>query len=192
MKVRTPTSATGNRGFTIVEILVVVAIISVLATVTVPRMYAGRSKSRLRGAARRLLVTAQYARDFATTRRCECRLIIDSDRQRYSMLYQKDPQHNPSEFTLLGTGLGKAQNLGKNLEFGKLRIAPRQGLDPDQPPKEVGYITFDPTGQADAAVLEITDGTNTYSLLIVPYTGYAKLTEGTVSELPNDRIDLDA
>ena len=192
MKVRTPTSATGNRGFTIVEILVVVAIISLLATVTVPRMYGGRSKTRLRGAARRLLVTAQYARDFAITRRCQCRLVFDSDKQRYSLFYQKDPQHDPNEFVPLGTGLGKPQGLGKSLSFARLRIAPRQGLDPDQPPKEVGYVTFEPTGQADAAVLEITDGTDVYSVQIAPYTGYAKLTEGTVSELPNDRLDLDA
>jgi len=191
---KTQTSATGDKGFTLIEIIVVVVIISILATMTIPRMYGGNSSAKLRGSARRLLVTAQYARDFAATHRCQCRIIIDPDQQRYALTYQIDPQHNPNEFVPLGSGLGKSQRLDEGLTFARLRIESRQGPEPDQPLREViniNHLTFEPTGQADSAVLEITDGKDIYSLLIAPYTGYAKLVEGTVSELPNDRIDLD-
>ena len=186
---KTQTSATGNRGFTLVEIIVVVVIISVLASMIVPGMYAGRSLGRLRGSARQLLVAAQYARDFATTRRCKCRLMIDVDKQQYVLAFQQDPQHNPSEFVRLRTGLGRTQGLGKGLRFGRVRIEPREGQE--QPRQKIDYITFEPSGQADAAVLEITNGEQTYSVLIAPYTGYAKLIEGTTDALPNDRLDLD-
>ena len=189
VRVKTRTLATGNRGFTLVEIIVVVVIISVLATMIVPGMYAGRSLAQLRGSARQLLVAAQYGRDFATTRRCKCRLMIDLDKQQYALAFQQDPQRNPSEFVRLSTALGRVQRLADGLRFGQVRIEPREGYD--QPPERIDYITFEPSGQADSAVLEITNGEQTYSVLIVPYTGYAKLIEGTTSELPNDRLDLD-
>ena len=184
------TLATGKKGFTLIEIIVVMAIISILASMTIPRLYAGSRSSRLRGSARRLLVAAQYARNFATSHRAKCRLMIDRNNQQYVLAYQKNPQHNPYEFVTLGTSLGKTQSLSKGISFARLRIQPRR--NPNQPAEQVDYVTFDPTGQADAAVLEITDGKNTYSLLIVPYTGYAKLIKGTTDALPNDRIDLDA
>ncbi len=183
------TSPTGSKGFTLVEMIVVVVIISVLATMIVPGMYSGSSSAKLRGSAQQLLVAAQHARDFATTRRRKCRLMIDLDNQQYALAFQQDPQHNPSEFVRLSTGLGKVQGLAEGLRFGQVRIEPREGYD--QPPERIDYITFEPSGQADAAVLEITNGEQTYSVLIVPYTGYAKLIEGTTSELPNDRLDLD-
>ena len=186
---KTQTSATGSKGFTLIEIIVVVVIISVLATMIVPGMYAGRSSAKLLGSARELLVAAQYARDFATTRRSKCRLMIDVDKQQYSLAFQKDPQHNPSEFVQLVTGLGKVQGLAKGVRFGRVRIEPRQGYE--KPPENINYITFEPNGQADTAVLEITNDKQTYSVFIVPYTGYAKLIEGTIDAMPNDRLDLD-
>ena len=155
-------------------------------------MYAGRSSAELRGSARQLLVAAQYARDFAATRRRKCRLTIDLDQQQYVLTAQSAPQHNPSEFVPLATGLGKAQRLSQGVRFVKVRVEPRKGHDqPDQPPEQLNYITFEPNGQADAAVLEITNGQQSYSVLIVPHTGYAKLIEGTTRALPNDRLDLD-
>jgi len=153
-------------------------------------MYAGNSSSKLRGSARQLLVAAQYARDFAATRRCKSRLIIDLDQQQYALAFQPDPQHNPSEFVPLATGLGRAQRLAEGLRFARVWIEPRQGHD--QPPDQLDYITFEPNGQTDAAVMEITNGQQTYSVLIAPHTGYAKLIEGTSDVLPNDRLDLDA
>ncbi len=184
--------STGNRGFTLVEILVVVVIIAVLAAMIIPGMYAGRGLAQLRGSARQVLVAAQYARDFATTRRSKCRLTIDQNQQRYALTFQQDPQHNPSQFVPLATALGKPRRLSEGLRFAKVWIQPRQTYNQnEQTPINLDYITFDPNGQADAAALEITNGQQTFSVLIAPYTAYAKLIEGTVSELPNNRIDLD-
>ena len=186
------TSPTGSRGFTLIEIIVVVVLISILATMTVLSMYSGASPAKLRGSAQRLLVAARFARDFATTHRCKSRLMIDPDKQQYAITFQPDPQHDPSKFVPLATTLGKVQSLSQGIRFVNLRIVPRQGRDQLDPPRrETNYITFEPTGSADAAVLEVTNGKQSYSVLIVPHTGYAKLIEGTLRELPNDRLDLD-
>ncbi len=184
------TSSTGSKGFTLIEMIVVMVIISVLATMIVPGMYSGRSSAKLRGSAQQLLVAARHARDFATTRRRKCRLMIDLEKQQYALAFQKDPQRNPSEFVPLQTGLGKVQGLGKGLHFGRVWIEPRKGHN--EPPENINYITFEPNGQADAAVLEISNDKQTYTIMIAPYTGYAKLIEGTTDAMPNDRLDLDA
>ena len=189
MKMRT--SATGKKGFTLVEIMVVLVIISVLAGMIVPHMSGRTTAAKLRASARRLLVAARYARDFAATRRRKCRLVIDTKEQQYVLTCQQDPEHEPDLFAPLKTALGRAERLADGLTFSRVRIEPRHQPDTQQS-KFPDCITFEPTGQADAAVLEITDGRNTYSVLIAPQTGSAKLIEGVVDELPNDRIDLDS
>ena len=182
------TSTTGNRAFTVVELIVVIAMLSVLAGMTVMRL-GGRSRSgRLREASRRLLTTAQYARDFATTRRRACRLIFDPNGG-YSLAYQADPHHNPSEFRPISSGLARPEQLTEPLRLSKIRVVHRS--DSGQDTSE-SFITFEPTGLADGAIIEITDGRRKFSLLIEPHTGRAKLVEGEVEELPNGRKELDA
>ena len=185
------TSSTGNRGFTLVEMIVVVVIVSVLTAMIVPQMYRARGWG-LRQSARRLLVTAQYAREFAATRRYTCRLIIDREEQQYSLAQQKDPEGDPNEFVPLKVSLGKTERLGEGLRFGRIRIEPQKGRgERGEKAEQANYISFEPSGQADAAVLEITDGEGTCSVLVMPHTGYARLIEGVSDELPNDRLDLD-
>ena len=183
-----PTSSIGKRGFTLVELIVVVAVVSVLAGMIAPRIYGRRGSARLRESSRRFLATARYARDFAATRRSKCRLTIDTKEQGYTLTRQKDAEHNPNEFVPLEASLARPQRLPDGLRFGSLRIEPGPGMT------EHGtghYIDFDPTGRADAAVIEITDGPGVYSVLVMSCTGRAKLVEGLVQELPNDRLDLD-
>lgn len=183
------TSSTGNRGFTLVELIVVLVIISVLTTMIVPRMYRSGGSTQLRQSAHRFLLTVQYALNFAATRRCQCRLMIDTQQQRYTIVRQKDPQHDPNEFIPIDAALAKAEQLGEGMKFSKVWIEPRQGRAEKN--EQADCITFEPTGQADAAVVEITDGKRTYSVLVMPHTGHAKLVEGSAAKLPNDRLDLD-
>jgi len=182
------TSLTGEPGFTLVELIVVIVIVSVLATMIAPRLYTATGSARLRSSASRLLVTAQYARSFAATHRCACRLLIDPAEGRYGLTCQYDPEAQPDEFRPLRTGVGKAESLAPGLRFSKLWIK-RQ--DREETSQQVGCITFRPSGQADAAVVEITDGRRRVSMLLGPCTGQAELVEGIVQQLPNDRVDLD-
>ena len=183
------TSKTGNSAFTVVELIVVIAILSILTGMTVMRL-GGRSRSgRLREASRRLLTAAQYARDFTTTRRRACRLTFDPNGS-YSLWYQSDPHNDPGKYSQITSGLARAEKLADPLKLSKIRVVSRSSTDPQA--TSASFITFHPTGLSDGAIIEITDGRRKFSLLIEPHTGRAKLVEGEVDELPNGRKDLDA
>jgi hypothetical protein len=154
----------------------------------VPRLHSATGSAQLRTSAARLLVAARYARDLAVTHRCACLLVIDSDEQCYGLLCQVDPEHRPGEFRPFRTGIGKSERLGGQLRFGKVWI---DRCGPDGLGRHADGITFTPTGGADAAVIQITDGRRTVSIVVAPNTAQVKLVEGAVAELPNDRVDLD-
>ena len=183
------TSSTGKVGFTIVELIVVVVLVGVVATMIAPRFSRGVGAARLRESARRLLATAQYARDFAVTRRCDCRLVLDENEQRYALACQEDPVHRPGEFSALRSGVGRAERLPEGLRFSRVWIEPRNRSDETSSQRD--WIVFDPLGRADAAIVQITDGTHTYSMLVSPSSAKVRLADGEIGELPNDRWDMD-
>jgi len=168
--------------------MVVIAVIAVLAGMIVPRLHGSAEGARLQTAASRLLSAARYARAFATTRREPCRLLLDTDEHRYVLARVEQTTAAPARLAPMRMGIGKAEGLGKGIGFGRVRIRPRDGDDGREP---AHAIVFTPTGRADAAVVEVTDGRRTYSLLVAPHTGRVELVRGTVSELPDDRVDLD-
>lgn len=184
-------SRTGNKGFTLVELTVVLMIIAVATTLVVPQVLGSITSVRLRESARDLLVAARYAHDFATTRRRVCRLVIDTKQQTYHIEYQSDPQRRPHEFKSMSGGPIKLKRLGKGVEFAHVAIDPtRRPWSDDR--EAAGVITFDPTGGADAAIVQITNGKRTSSLLIERSSGRATLLDRAVDQLPGDREDLDA
>lgn len=70
-------------GFTLLEALVVLAIISVLITVTTPSMRAFTEGRRLRVAGEALRSLCLFARDIATTEGEDYLLVVDFESQRY-------------------------------------------------------------------------------------------------------------
>lgn len=186
----TRTSTTGKGGFTLVELLVVIVLMTVLATMALPRLAGASGAAQLRTAAGQLLTTGRYARNYAVTHRTICRLVVDGQGGRYELLRQSDPRNEPNEFSPLRWGIGKAVGLAKPIRFEQIRIEPRNRAG-DRAPRRGQYIQFDPGGQADAAVLIVTDGRQAYSLLVAPHTGRVWMEDGRAGQIPNDRQDLD-
>ncbi|MBN1943106.1 MAG: prepilin-type N-terminal cleavage/methylation domain-containing protein [Phycisphaerae bacterium] len=182
----------GNRqkAFTLVELIVVVVLVAVLAGMIAPRLWGAGRTASLRAAARRVQVAAQYARDFAATRRCDCRLVLDPQTGQFQLVYQADPEDRPDHFEPIQGGPGKADRLESGLHFADIRVEPSL-------PREDGEISdqsiaFYPSGRSDAAVVQITDGRGTCSVLVFPSRGRCRMVEGAVEQLPDDQLDLDA
>lgn len=81
MKPRSP------RGFTLVEMMAVVAIAAVLLAVAVPSFIAATARARLEGAANELSVDLQYARSEAIRRRTSATLSVNADGGGYTLTY---------------------------------------------------------------------------------------------------------
>jgi type II secretory pathway pseudopilin PulG len=171
-----------------VELLVVLALIGVLAGMTVPRLAGATAGRQLRQDARRLVLAARAAHDHAVGHQRLCRLMIDSARRQFALVEQDTDEQGEQTFVPLAFGLGRPQMLGRNSRFENVWVEPmpRAGFGGDD-----RGITFDELGQVDAAIITIGDGRRHWSLLTSPATGRIRLQEGVVDELPIDRVDLD-
>ena len=175
--------------FTLVELIVVIALIAILTAAVMSPLAGSWGTANLRESARGVLLAAQYARGYAATRQVRCRLAFDVKDNRYVIEQEADPHGQPGRFTPVQADLTRPRSLGKGVKFGRLRIEPRDAEPAGATPQAV---TFEPTGQANAAVIEITGDTGTWSVRIAPNTGRADLVEGADVPPPFTRVDLDA
>ena len=76
-------------GFTILELLVALAIIGVSAAIAVPSMFEYMSRNRLKGAARQIMSDLMWARMQAVTQKNEFRVFFVNDHQ-YEILDDDD------------------------------------------------------------------------------------------------------
>jgi Tfp pilus assembly protein FimT len=171
----------------LVELMVVVAVIAVLAGMTLPRLWGGAARWRLRGSAQRLMAAARYAHDFAATRRCQARLIIQAEQGLYVVAA---PTGQDGEYVPLTGGPGRQESLGEGLGFGRVLVEPC-AAPLDEADEGLLMVRFLPTGEADAAVLEVRNDKHVYSVIILPAGGRVELAADEVTELPESRVDLD-
>ena len=174
------------RAFTLIEMMVVLMLIAVAAGMIVPRFVDRAATAALREAGRDLYTTARRAREHAVTRRRPCRLVIDAQRGRFDLLVEDDPTRRPGQYRPVRRAGARRSGLDRSIRFGRIRIA----LPDDA--ESARFIQFDPMGMATAAIVEVTDGRRTWSLVVEPGTGRARLIDGEVDEMPAGRIDLDA
>jgi len=89
-------------GFTLYELLAVIAIIAVLASIAVPSFIKWLPKYRLGGAARSLLSVLQYSRLMAVKKNVNILVTFDPAKNIYSVFadYDSDNDQDPHEPTL--------------------------------------------------------------------------------------------
>lgn len=167
--------------------LAVLVVIAIMAVLIVPRLPSSSDSRSLREASRRLLVAARYAHEFAVTHRAPCRLVMDPENNGYRLDYLVDDGEHAGEYVSLPLGVVKAEKLGKGLTFGRIEIEPGGYRNSAE-----NTITFDPDGQSDGAVIEITNGIASYGIVVAPSTGRAEIAEQPPVGIPSDREDLDA
>ena len=92
-RAKTPMSRTGNRwgtagtagGFTLLELILVLVVISMVATITYPSMSRGRSAFHLRAVGRDVISTFRVARETAVTEQKVMKVSIDSGAQKMTL-----------------------------------------------------------------------------------------------------------
>lgn len=72
-----------EQGFTLIEIMLVLSLIAILSTVTMPSFRGFAASSRLKSSARAIRDMLNFARDMAITERAGHLVVFDLDRNRY-------------------------------------------------------------------------------------------------------------
>ena len=73
----------GNKGFTLVEMIVVLAIIGIILGVSLPFFSQFIASARLKTAVRDVVTTLSAARSYAITKRADCSVVFDLEKEQY-------------------------------------------------------------------------------------------------------------
>lgn len=185
--------ANRQRGFTLIEILVVLAILAATMTVLLPRMFRS-SGTNVREVTRNFIVLGKEVRNRARVANATMRLVIDLNpaNPKYWVEKANGPQlvdPNAAEKTEYEKEMEKEKaspwemdkvltKTEKELPSG-LYFASVETEHMESPQTEgVAYVHFFPEGLMQATAIQITDRKNlTWTLLFNPLTGQADIAE---------------
>ncbi|MFH2064556.1 MAG: GspH/FimT family pseudopilin [Pseudomonadota bacterium] len=102
----------GNKGFTIVEMLIVIVIMAILATVAVPNIISWRANATLSGDTRTLKADFELARSTAIKNNTTATITFDTGNNRYSITSGGDTvlSRNLTNTSIIGTALAVTGN----------------------------------------------------------------------------------
>jgi general secretion pathway protein H len=149
------------QGFTLLELIVVVLVISLALSLSYPALSRGTSAVHLRTAARDVLNTFRYAREKAVTEQSGMRVAIYKDKQEFVLTDS------------LGEG-NRMYVLPKDVQIQRLVLA---GSEITEGPL---WVRFLPNGSSDEAeVLLKSDRGSYYRIFTDPITGGARIEQGS-------------
>jgi type II secretion system protein H len=159
-----------RQGYTLVEILVVLLIISVMSAMVLPRVAGHINSIKLRTAAQKTVAILRYARDLATSERTIYTVTLDPDKKRIVFFRAKNRKtgYPPSEKHVPEK---KTYNLPDGVRFEKF-ITPgeekrRQGLQ---------KVLFFPNGSSSGGKIIFSNTKGQRYLIQVDFiTGFTKL-----------------
>lgn len=182
------------RAFTLIEIMVVVAIIAVLSAMVVPSLMGSYDKSTLQSESQRLFDTARYVQRMAVVKQRTIRLV----------LVPEDPEHDgrssfhlelattdldePETYSRVNGGAVKPVVLPEKVRLVDVQL---NAGEFESATDEIA-LRFFPDGSSDGAVILIGDDQRVRSVIVEPTTGRVELVNERVETMPGLREDLDA
>jgi len=179
-------------GFTLIELIVVIVIISLMAGVGSSMLFGTYKKLNVDKTASNLFLTAKYARMMAVEQQKQYKLCLDIlNNAFYLVTTLSDEEYGPIGETIVRDPYCKPVTLEGNIKFEDIQITPI-ALETTTETEDLPTIIFLPDGTAQSATVQIGDEKTHYTVSINAATGKAKLTPGTVENVKISTIDLDA
>ena len=146
------TSTNTRRGFSLVELLVVLALVGLSLSVVGPSVGRSLDASRLKASTRSMLTTARTARSLARTEQREVTLMIDVESRTYGLDEQRDLSIQP-EATKIEVTAAESERQSENL---------------------IG-VRFFPDGSATGGLISFSLNNQRYAIEIDWLTGLAEI-----------------
>lgn len=144
-------SATLQRGFTLLELLVVTALIATISLSVMPVFITSMHGIQLRNARNDLIATIQFAQEMAVRESVEYRVYFNTKEHSYRMMRLSGlNEREEKEFEAVESLLGEEQNLPLYLEIERIK-ARKDASKGEQ------YIACLPNGASDVAEIRLRD-----------------------------------
>lgn len=199
-----------SRGFTLVELMIVVAVIAVLSAAVMPAL-GSLTGADARKASGELAGSLRYLFDTAALRHATCRMVLDLEQRSYgaecaprlvgvarpSDRAEPEPDDEELESRFPDERDAERRRLLAKSRFGAFsdRLLAHRELPGKTAIREVrvegrrepitegkAYVHFFPGGQAERAFIEVADGNTLYTVVLEPFTGRAQVVTGAVKE----------
>lgn len=173
-----------SKGFTLIEVMIVLALIAILSSIAMPSLRGFAASTRLKATAHAIRDMINFARDMAITERAAHLVVFDLTANRYWLASNETfnlgdpstpvtaspPSSLPAQQPTAGQGntalqqmspsrtnaiLGIPQTLGHNVSL--VRMITNHNFQTIQIDTGVDYIYFSPTGSSEDTVLYIQD-----------------------------------
>jgi prepilin-type N-terminal cleavage/methylation domain-containing protein len=158
-------NSAGDRGFTLLELLIVVLVVAMVLAVSYPSLSRGAASIHLRSTARDVLNTFRFAREKAVTEQIGMRVTVDREKQ--SLMLTND----------LGDG-NRTYSMPKDVKIYRVALGGTEVVDGPI------LVRFLPNGSSDRAeVLLRSDSGSFLKIVSDPITGGARIETGSGENL---------
>jgi type II secretion system protein H len=181
MKTRTlETGSSEKKSFTLVELLVVLAVIAIVAGVVIPRIAGSLESRQLREATASLAHMARTTRALAMAQQRTYTMKIDVNRGGWSIRQENGGKEKkgPARMSWLKNG-----RLPKGVRVVKFST-------PESIEGKEGEIMFGPDGTSSGAMIELGCESRTMSLVVHPHNGRVVCGENREQMMAADQYDL--
>jgi prepilin-type N-terminal cleavage/methylation domain-containing protein len=135
------------RGFTLIELILVMGVIFILATIIAPRFSDSFPSLQVRSSTERLFAWARKARSDAALTGCRQRLLMDLAKKKFWIEFEARPIKEPGTFRKL-SGAWEDSQLPDEVLFERI-----EGAETDPGNGDLRYLEFRPDGTSTEATI---------------------------------------
>ena len=170
--------------FTLLELVVTIALLAVMAGLIVPRMAGSTNRAQVHEAAARFAHTARTVRELAVSRHAECALEIDLTRGGYEVLMQSNSEGVVQMKTLRFSWL-KGRRWPESVHVERYSTPDRKSATGG-----VQRLSFHPDGRTSGATVLFVCEPYRSQVVIGQHTGRIAYGDPKTTIFPPEQVDL--
>lgn len=161
-----------RRGFTLIEVVLVVALILIVSATTVPLFMRSYHATNLRTAARAVVTAGKYARNMAVLRQKQTSVFFNSNTGQIDIVFVEQASGSRVDaFLDARRGLGGEESFTTDVQRSRqlpesVEIVEFAAPSSDQEADGIYWVNYFPSGVSDSYSLRIADAQRRYSVRI--------------------------